>query len=485
MSAIDRQTVSTLVSEERAKLLRVVETSGYDTALERFWDGIEKDQLDACRKHLRAQSTVKNPLASGDAKTGEWACGPVEDRRQEDGTFVVIQTLYRGNLVISSFIAEDSCSYTVERTLYFKSKERPSLPAKPYPRGVSYRMSELIVDGALGTFTGWVDKRTRTTQTLSDMVVEASPVSSTSQTERLGVTASNIATSYPDPTVETGKVKQRRIGLNSDCSADIVDTTETATPKSTGAYASGGPLVVESETVDINQSSPVAPGAGAAGVINSARNTINRFGLYDRVLTTRTAQPKASTAYTATRTKSATRLTIEYRNQADQLDAPSLTLDDTGAARAVTATEASARNSINEFGLYDGDRSVTIPTLPPTGSLGAGLTDSIGIYYSHGEPRLVKKATTQDVGGVLDTVYVSKWIVHRYKHEVKYFATESEGYAFITSTATPRYLTSSFVREVEGGVFRAERISVDGSDLAAIAGTIVGHTGDVSGAEFF
>jgi hypothetical protein len=323
MSRPGLNTVLKLIAEDRAQILRVIETQGYETLIERFWEGISKDQLDACRKRLvthtsaknkNASTTVTDPMASDDAKLGEWVGGPVIERREEDGTYTLIQTLFRGNLVVQSFAIEQSCRFLIERTMYFKSPTRPVLPSTPYPAGVSYRMNEISVDGSFGTYTGWIDKRTRLPQNLTFVHIE-SPSESTSRVIQEGYTGALV-----DITQEQGKIKRRIVELNEDCSKNVQTDTNVPRNQTTGSAENSAARSIL-ETLN-TESTTIYDKTASAGTIRRVTETPTEAGnirTVDRVETphnqTSTSEERSS-ARTVSETLNTESTTIADKTQA-------------------------------------------------------------------------------------------------------------------------------------------------------------------------
>ena len=203
-----------------------------------------------------------------------------------------------------------------------------------------------------------------------------------------------------------GTLHQASNSINEFGLFDTHKTVRTAKTKNvTSAY--GGPLVNISQSITRNNTSEADPGAGVAGTIKDASNSINEFGLFDTVLTTQAAVAQPPLIYTWSEVRggeSRPHIATRYTN-----------ISTIPAIPDSTRTNAvHAEFHLNQFGLYDGTVTQTPRFGPLTGASGDSLTFQSG-------PLERSEMHTEVIDGTLYRIQET------YEYEVRAYTRDASG----------------------------------------------------------
>jgi len=223
--------------------------------INRYWDEINREDLDALIDYLEDYTSAANAAVSGTIanpmqgtqwrRTGTWRGGAIylKEVDRDGGRGKVLrlyQELFYGETTVGTVVIENGCRYLVEITETFFGKT--TLPTVPTSiSGVNYQIQAFKVDEKRGTYSGYIEKRTRVVQDVPEYDSALSAAQTGKTTEKLGTNDSTLL-----PIVqETGKIKHRAITKNDDCSFDIkkeeiapVDQTVTSAEDSAAKSAS-------------------------------------------------------------------------------------------------------------------------------------------------------------------------------------------------------------------------------------------------------
>lgn len=303
-SIISESEVRVLVAEDRAILVVKSETEhGYENILTRRWDDIDDSKRDACAAYLRRYGSADNtdpaivsmdgPMASRYKRDGIWYFGPVEERRDErTGNVSIWQTLFKSTTTVyAEFIVSDDCSETVTRSLYLNYTSQPNTPDNA--PGITYSVSQTLVDPKTGAYTFWIDKSVAKPQTKTYDSLKSQ--AETAQT----VEEKAVATPATSMTPGDGEVRTRNQRVRKDCLVDAETDIKHAENQIENAYEIRADQT-SAAIINTQQSAsslPTAPPAPAAGQVKSLK--LEPTPYKDRVRTTE----ETKTAVNQTQTK--------------------------------------------------------------------------------------------------------------------------------------------------------------------------------------
>ena len=382
--------VAELMSEHRAVLWSGVERNGVGIhRIVRAWREVTREDLNACVAALKARDTVTDPMkATKWHRTGTWRVGRIwwewEDANKRDRLTILEELILGDGTTILNLNSENTCAVTAWVTHYMDVLALPTLPAAEPSTGTTYRLGPITKDQETGLYTTYIEKSHRNYQTVALYTSEKRTLETDKERIHLGVKDGDLNDAGAGITLldieqtPAGTVRRRARKRNADCTQDITEEERVAQAASAGPATSGGPLTTEEETVYRNQSAVVSPGAGAAGTINDASNSINEFALYDAKKVARTATAASGGPATSGGPLTTEEETV-YRNQAAVVSP--------GAGAAGTINDAS--NSLNEFGRYDAKKVVRTATAKDSGWVSypdAGGTSYARVFRNQDAP---------------------------------------------------------------------------------------------------
>jgi len=282
----------------------------------RYWDEISREDLDALVDYLEdytsavnaaAATTVVDPMKGTQwARAGTWNGGAIYPKMvdREGGRGKVLrlyQELFAGEKSVGTVTVENGCRYIVEiYETFFGKTTLPTVPAST--AGVSYKIEAFRVHEKFGTYSGYIEKRTRVVQDVAEYSSALSAAATGKTTEKLGTTDSALL----PITQEAGKINRRAITKNEDCSFDlkkeeitVIDQTATAGDDSAAANAV---KVLNTEAA----AAPSAPSA-AAGTLIRQTSAPTEAGKYRNMIETVTVKDQTATSAEDSAAKSATR----------------------------------------------------------------------------------------------------------------------------------------------------------------------------------
>ncbi len=385
MSSPTIEAIRNLVAENKAILLESKHNLGYtDYLLVRYWKDIDEKYLSACADFLETNTSAKNktagqyvenPMASNDEKPGTWHGAPVEIRTDREGNRAIFQTLFKGSMIVDWFLVEDSADEQVHRKLYLSVIEKPTLPADDPANGITYRMSEAFVDNFKGTFTLWIDRRTKLNQSASDV----SGASDLHEEQAYEILDKDVNTQAAQPLADITQV------------AGHIDRTEN-TPISSGwktertnrtAIEKDDAIKIKEisafesaeEVVNRNKSAPVSEQTDQlAGKIVESRAEYNDFKLYDN-------KTKITTAIEKTNAE----LSKQYEADkvVDVVKDVNLATEPTLPSSLTEGVLVTMQKALNRFLRWDKVTTTVTSTesLYPTGTTDLSWTGKNGTYY--------------------------------------------------------------------------------------------------------
>ena len=371
--------ITELLKENRAVLWDGFQKNGWAAdELVEAWREITREDLDGCILALAAQTTVTDPLKGTKyERSGTWTAGRVwwvwedPEKRQR---LTILRHLHKGGTTIAYVDTENSCAWNVDTQYYLGVASIPALPAADAATGTTYRMGPLTKNEETGRYTTYIEKRMRLYQSVALYTAEKTALVTVEERKHLGVKDGDLndagaaITLLDIAATPAGKKRLRKRTRNQDCTQDIEEEEQTATAATGESSTSGSALITEVETAYRHQAAPVSPGAGAAGTINDANNTINDFSRYDAKKVVRTANPMTGTPATSGGPLT-TEVETVYRHQAAPVSP--------GAGAAGTINDVS--NTINDFSRYDAKKIARAAVAADSGWI--AFTDYYGTNY--------------------------------------------------------------------------------------------------------
>lgn len=118
---------------------------------------------------------------------------------------------------------EDGCQYKVEHTFFWNVETMPKVPKAS--SGVEWRMLSVSRNDETGYFTCVLEKRERVQQDVAEYGAAETAFESRKEEQHLGVKQEKVASTGKAASVGSGKMVERQIRKNADCTSDVVNVT--------------------------------------------------------------------------------------------------------------------------------------------------------------------------------------------------------------------------------------------------------------------
>ncbi|MDD8011857.1 MAG: hypothetical protein PHX05_00065 [Acidobacteriota bacterium] len=324
---METATIRELLAERLWKVNEGQQNRGFgDNLIERYLDGVNREDLDALVLYLQtytsaanatASTSVTNPMAGTQwARTGTWYGGriwyeEVKNEAQLRGTLRIWQALWCGDKTIADVITEKGCRYRVEVTWYFGLRTLPTVPANS--SGISYRMGPLNVDPERGTYTTFIEKRTRLYQVIAEHRSQESAAASDLTTKHHGVyegdkTDTGAAVTLLDlEDVPAGEIRNLDRTKNEDCTQDIQTQKRTVKDQTRTSAETSAARKTERASHTEN-AAPLGAPEQEAGKIKRNDNQATESGKTRTVEEVVTVQDQTSTSREDSASKSAVKV---------------------------------------------------------------------------------------------------------------------------------------------------------------------------------
>lgn len=207
--------------------------------LVRYVDAVQvrTEEMSALLEYLTTDACVATLALNKQGISGEWK--PVnawyEINQKPNGALGGVR-LYHALMVHPEnggdgpYVVEDGCMWKVTWTFYWKQQSVIALPASS--SGVNYRITNLNRDDENGTFNYVLEKRERVQQDIAEYETAKTTFETRTEEQHLGVKQSAVASTGKVASVSDGKMVQRRLRKNEDCTTDVINDsiTEQAVP---------------------------------------------------------------------------------------------------------------------------------------------------------------------------------------------------------------------------------------------------------------
>ena len=182
------------------------------------------------------------------------------------------------------YLVEDGCAYKVHLTYYWSQPSVIQVPAGS--SGVSYQITSLSRDQETGLYTYALEKRERVQQDIAEYFTEKTVYETRQEEQHIGVKQSKVSTTGKQASVGGGKIIQRKLSKNQDCTTDVANTTITevgvkGAEKSVRKFLHG--IVISS--TDKNQNQALDTTGKGLNVGEERKSVKTPGGLYDNSTT--------------------------------------------------------------------------------------------------------------------------------------------------------------------------------------------------------
>jgi hypothetical protein len=306
---MNNATAKELLASNKWQLLESDDFQGFaEDVLTRYIEDVRQEYLDTLVVFLKtwtdannytddttpAAPTITTPMVQkGKTRAGVWYGGRISYKWVEVDKLPklrLFQTLYKGNVTVASVETENSCSYNVDTTYYFKVPTLETLPAADVTLAINYERGGVSRDPETGTYTYWIAKRTRLYQKIAEYTSQIDAEEKVLSTHHRGVKAGDKDDAGADIGLNSmtaavaGESREQHREKNADCSQDINETRRQITDRETDRS-----VVRADETLDEEQHSAAAvpvtdPPVPIDGEIKEAINEVTPFK--DRTKTT-------------------------------------------------------------------------------------------------------------------------------------------------------------------------------------------------------
>lgn len=207
--------------------------------LVRYVDAVQvrTEEMSALLEYLTTDACVATLALNKQGISGEWK--PVnawyEINQKPNGAIGGVR-LYHALMVHPEnggdgpYVVENGCMWKVSWTFYWKQQSVIALPA--WSSGVNYRITNLNRDDENGTFSYVLEKRERVQQDIAEYETAKTTFETRTEEQHLGVKQNAVASTGKAASVSNGKMVQRRLRKNEDCTTDVINDsiTEQAVP---------------------------------------------------------------------------------------------------------------------------------------------------------------------------------------------------------------------------------------------------------------
>lgn len=208
--------------------------------LVRYVDAVQActEEMSALLEYLTTDACVATLALNKQGISGEWK--PVnawyEINQKPNGAIGGVR-LYHALMIHPEdgtgdgpYVVENGCMWKVSWTFYWKQQSVIALPASS--SGVNYRITNLNRDDENGTFSYVLEKRERVQQDIAEYETAKTTFETRTEEQHLGVKQSAVASTGKAASVSNGKMVQRRLRKNEDCTTDVINDsiTEQAVP---------------------------------------------------------------------------------------------------------------------------------------------------------------------------------------------------------------------------------------------------------------
>ena len=199
------------------------------------------------------------------------------------------------------YLVEDGCAYKVHLTYYWSQPSVIQVPAGS--SGVSYQIASLSRDQETGLYTYALEKRERVQQDIAEYFTAKTVYETRQEEQHIGVKQSQVSTTGKQASVGGGKIIQRKLSKNQDCTTDVANTTITevgvkGAEKSVRKFLHG--IVISS--TDKNQSVALDTTGKGLNVGDERKSVKTPGGLYDNSTTNMSLENVGEVATTCGKT---------------------------------------------------------------------------------------------------------------------------------------------------------------------------------------
>ena len=205
--------------------------------LVRYVDAVQvrTEAMSALLEYLTTDACVSTLALNKQGISGDWK--PVnawyEINQKPNGAIGGVR-LYHALMVHPEnggdgpYVVENGCMWKVSWTFYWKQQSVIALPASS--SGVNYRIANLNRDDENGTFNYVLEKRERVQQDIAEYETAKTTFETRTEEQHLGVRQEQVASTGKAASVSDGKMVQRRLRKNEDCTTDVINDTITEQP---------------------------------------------------------------------------------------------------------------------------------------------------------------------------------------------------------------------------------------------------------------
>jgi len=447
---MDAAAIASLMSHAKAKILEGSEADGFGVkTFTLYWPDISKEDFNGCVAYLVALkgTTTTTPMAGTRwARSGlTWTYGRVwydfKDELRQD-RFWIYQRFYSGDSSLADVEVENGCAWNVDATYYWRVATIPALPAANTTLGIEYRRGPVVRDDEDGTYTTYIEKRTRLYQMIAEYTARATASETVKVTDHLGLKEGDkddAGAVKAVPVLAAGKVVDVARTKNPECTQNRRDTVTEAKAQSLTQQSEAR---ADQTTQRLWEHHAVAKQEATAvpGKIVRATSTENEFQRFDSVKETITPQDQTATDGEARADQ--TSATEKHT----QNDAPE-------TATPVAGKIVRATNRSTPFGKVETAKETVTPTPQVTthAALSSASADAQRVWERHAD------AKVDAAGGGSGT------IVRATSQENEFGKFEN-----VKTTETPKKQTFDVTYQTEGGPARYRRV-LEGTVVEAAA----------------